>query len=462
MLNKSNKNKLLPYDNHIEKALLGAMLLDNSLINKVFSQIDSQDFYVSGHQILAKLIWEYSDKSLSVDPVKVISVLEERKQLNFVGGLDYINSLMDGIPTNINVEEYTEILRDKASLRKVLQSFYKTIDDGNREGFNNAGEIIDSLQETLIRQSDLRQKVGFVSGENLFPETLDYIEKIQKHGDIDGIKSDFIELDDKTSGFHKSDLIVLAARPSMGKTALGLNMALNMALNSKKKIGFFSIEMNKLQIAMRLIAIRAEIDLKVLFSGKPKLKSPERERLNEAINELQNAEIYIDDSPSLSVVEMKTKARRLQQEKGLDIVFIDYLQLLKVGFGNRNVKFDSRANEVAFISSSLKEMAKELNIPVVALAQLNRAPESRGNRRSESPKYQLSDLKESGAIEQDADLIIFIHREEQQNHDTERKGEADLIIAKQRNGPTGRIVLAYLSQYTKFANMARDDAEYLF
>jgi replicative DNA helicase len=260
-----------------------------------------------------------------------------------------------------------------------------------------------------------------------------------------------------TGGLQKSDLIVVAARPSMGKTAFALNVAVNIALKDQKSIGFFSIEMSKHQIMMRLLSIRAEVDMSALMTGKKHLNHQEWHALEMAAGDLGKAKIYIDDSASLSIIEMKTRARRLWKERNLDIVFVDYLQLIKVS-GDQLKRNDSRAQEVAIISSSLKELAKELDIPVVAVAQLNRSPEQRGGKR-EGPRYQLSDLKESGAIEQDADVIMFLHREEQIDRDTERKGEADLILAKQRNGPTGRITLAYQDRYTKFANMALGDRD---
>ena len=287
---------------------------------------------------------------------------------------------------------------------------------------------------------------------------MERIEAIQKHGESGGLKTGYYELDSMTGGLQKSDLIVVAARPSMGKTAIALNIAANIALKEQKSVGFFSIEMSKHQIMMRLLSTRAEIDMSALMTGKKHLNQQEWHALEMAAGELGKAKIYIDDSASLSIIEMKTRARRLWKEKNLDVIFVDYLQLIKVS-GDQLRRNDSRAQEVAIISSSLKELAKELDVPVVAVAQLNRAPEQRGGNREGGPRYQLSDLKESGSIEQDADVIMFLHREEQIDRDTERKGEADLILAKQRNGPTGRITLAYQDKYTKFANMALGDRE---
>ncbi|MCK4836534.1 MAG: DnaB-like helicase C-terminal domain-containing protein, partial [Candidatus Aminicenantes bacterium] len=258
--------------------------------------------------------------------------------------------------------------------------------------------------------------------------------------------------DNITSGFQKGNLIVIAARPSMGKTALALNIAANMAIKSEKSIGFFSIEMSKTQVIMRLLAFKSEINLSALMSARPNLSQKEWKKLELGASEFEKARLFIDDSPTLSIVEMKTRARRLKNERDLDIIFVDYLQLMKVS-GDMIRKNDTRAQEVAIITAALKELAKELDIPVVACAQLSRAPEQRGKR--EGPKYQLSDLKESGAIEQDADLVMFLHRERDEHMEGDisgSSGTADVFIAKQRNGPTGKVVLAFIDKYTKFSN----------
>jgi len=318
-------------------------------------------------------------------------------------------------------------------------------------------EILTRLQEDIIKIADIEIRAGFAPSSEIVHETMDKIEGIQKHGDSGGVKTDFYELDNTTGGFQQGDFIVIAARPSMGKTALALNIAANMAIKAEKSVGFFSIEMARHQIMMRLLATRAGIDMSALTTGRKRLTKQEWQTLEMAASDLGKAKLYIDDSASLSIIEMKTRARRLWREKGLDIVFVDYLQLIKVT-GEQLRRSDSRAQEVAIISASLKELAKELQIPVVGLAQLNRAPEQRGSRK-EGIKYQLSDLKESGAIEQDADVVMFLHREEQVDRETERKGEADLIVAKQRNGPTGKILLAFQDKYTKFTNMEFVDRE---
>jgi replicative DNA helicase len=447
-------NKALPHDGLAERAILGAMLIDNKYVNEVFSEINSDDFYRDSHKKIAAAINKLIDDGKAADTITVSDYLEKEKELKFVGGYEYLNSLLDGIPVNLNIEEYINIVKDRAALRRLILTSLGVIQSGV-EPKADTKDILTKLQEDIISIADIEIRGGFFPSKKIVPETIELIENIQKHGDSGGLKTEFYELDNLTGGFQKSDFIVIAARPSMGKTALGLNMAAKMAVKYGKAVGFFSIEMSKQQIMMRLLATESRVNMSALRTGKPHLNQQEWSNLRLAAENLKTAKLYIDDSASLSIIEMKTRARRLARERSLDIVFIDYLQLMKVT-GENLRRSDSRAQEVAIISASLKELAKEINIPVVAMAQLNRAPEQRGGRR-EGPRYQLSDLKESGAIEQDADVVMFLHREEQVDRDTERVGEADLIVAKQRNGPTGKIVLAFSDKYTRFDNIEHRD-----
>jgi replicative DNA helicase len=449
-------NKALPHDGLAERALLGAMLIDNKYANEVFSNLNSDDFFKDSHKKIAAVLNKLVNEGKAADTITVADYLEKEKELKFVGGYEYLNSLLDGIPATVNIEEYINIVKDRSALRRLILTSLGVVKSGV-EPKADTKDILTKLQEDLIKLADIEIRSGFCPSKKIVPETLELIKNIQEHGDSGGIKSDFYELDNLTGGFQKSDLIVIAARPSMGKTALGLNMAAKMAVKFEKSVGFFSIEMSRQQIMMRLLATEANINMSALRTGKPHLNQQEWSNLRLAAENLAKAEIYLDDSASLSIIEMKTRARRLQRERKLDIVFVDYLQLMKVT-GENLRRSDSRAQEVAIISASLKELAKELQIPVIALAQLNRAPEQRGSKR-DGPKYQLSDLKESGAIEQDADVIIFLHREEQIDRDTEKKGEADLIIAKQRNGPTGKIALAFIDKFAKFGNLEHREYE---
>jgi replicative DNA helicase len=449
--------RALPHDGFAERAILGAMLIENNYVDQVFEEISSEDFYADSHKIIAAAIENLTHNGSSADIVTVAGLLKKNNELNFVGGYQYLSSLLDGIPESINIEEYVKAVRDRSSLRKLMMASMGVVKSGS-EPKADTKDILNQLQEDLIKIADIQIPSGFTAAPDVVAETLERIESIQKHGESGGLKTDFFELDDMTGGFQKGEFIVIAARPSMGKTALALNIAVNMAIKEEKAVGFFSIEMSKHQVMMRMLSSRASIDMSALMTGRKRLNQQEWRALELAAGELGNARIYIDDSASLSIIEMKTRARRLWREKGLDVVFVDYLQLMKVT-GEQLRRNDSRAQEVAIISASLKELAKELQLPVVALAQLNRAPEQRGTRR-DGPKYQLSDLKESGAIEQDADVVMFLHREDQVDKDTERKGEADLIIAKQRNGPTGKIVLAFMNKFTKFASTDFRDKDY--
>jgi replicative DNA helicase len=453
----SELTRALPHDGFAERAILGAMLIDNNYANQVFSEITPDDFYRDSHKIIASAVDKLVNGGNTADIITVAGLLDKNNELKFVGGYEYLNSLLDGIPGNINLEEYVRVVKDRSSLRKVMLASMGVIKSGS-EPRADTKDILTRLQEDIIKIADIEISSGFAPSDNVIKETMERIESIQRHGDSGGLKTDFYELDDMTGGFQKGDLIVIAARPSMGKTALALNIASNIALKEDKAVGFFSIEMSKHQIMMRLLSSRAGIDMNALMTGRKHLNQQEWHALELAAGELGKAKLYIDDSASLSIIEMKTRARRLSREKELDVIFVDYLQLMKVT-GEMLRRNDSRAQEVAVISASLKELAKELQIPVVALAQLNRSPEQRGSRK-DGPRYQLSDLKESGAIEQDADVIMFLHREEQVDRDTERKGEADLILAKQRNGPTGKISLAFLNKYTRFVSTDFRDRDY--
>ena len=444
-------SKTLPHDEIAEKALLGAMLTDRRYVNEVFSDIAPEDFFKDSHRLIAAAILRLSQGGATADLVTVSSQLEKDKELKFVGGHATISALVDDIPDRLDITEYVKIVKDRSTLRRIILASMGVIRKGV-ELAADADTILSEIQEDIIKISERRVKKGLFPTQELLPSTMNLIERIQKHGESEGIKTGFYELDDITSGFQRGELIVIAARPSMGKTALGLNIACNMAVKERKAVAFFSLEMAFEQLIMRLLAAEAGIVMGAIRSGKPHLTTQEWHKLEVEAARLANAQLFIDDSASLSIVELKTRARRLQQEHGLDCVFVDYLQLIKLT-GESLRRSDSRAQEVAIITAALKELAKELKIPVVAMAQLNRAPETRGSRKEKGPKYLLSDLKESGAIEQDADVVMFLHREDQIDRETAKKGQADLIIAKQRNGPTGKIVLAFLDKFTKFANL---------
>ncbi len=451
-------NKTLPHDEMAERALLGAMLLDNKYVDQVFSEIANDDFYSDAHRVIATAIFNLAHNGQRADIVTVASWLEKQKELRFAGGHSFISTLVDDVPDNLDITSYLKIVKDRSSLRKVIVASMGIIQRGV-EPSADTETLLNEIQEDIIKIKEERSKKGFLSTAELVAGAMDEIEKIQKHGESSGLKTGFDELDGITSGFQRGDLIIIAARPAMGKTALALNIAANLALREGKAVGFFSIEMSKLQIMMRILAIEAKIGMTGIRTGKPHFSQKEWHELELKSAELQKAKLFIDDSAALSIIEMKSRARRLKAENQLDILFLDYLQLIKVtGEGLR--RNDSRAQEIAVITAALKELAKELYIPVVAMAQLNRAPETRGFKKEKGPKYLLSDLKESGSIEQDADVVIFLHREDQLDRETEKKGVAEVIVAKQRNGPTGKIFLAFIDKFTKFANLEYREKDY--
>ncbi|HOW44975.1 MAG TPA: replicative DNA helicase, partial [Candidatus Aminicenantes bacterium] len=360
----------LPHDEIAEKALLGAMLLDGRYVNQVFSEIGSEDFFRDSHQLIAQAVLQLSNAGTQADIITVSSLLEKGKKLQLVGGHAFITALVDDIPENLDIKEYVQIVKDRSTLRKIILASRGIIQKGV-EPAADTSSLLNEMQEEFIRIAEWREKAGFKSTGEMVPETMDLIEKIQKKGESQGLKSGFFDLDAITSGFQNGDLVVFAARPSMGKTALALNIAVHLAIKEEKSVAFYSIEMSRQQVLMRMLAIHARVSMAAIRTGRPSLTKKEWGDLELAASELQKARLFVDDSASLSIVEMKARARKLKAEKNLDIVFVDYLQLMKVT-GEHLRRSDTRAQEVAVITASLKELAKELQIPVVALAQLNR------------------------------------------------------------------------------------------
>jgi len=359
-----------------------------------------------------------------------------------VGGPAYISSLIDGVPKSANVEYYARIVKEKAILRGL-------IDSGNRiinlcyQGEGSAEDLLDEAQKQIFSIAEGNMRTGFTPVRDVAAPTLAYIDRLAERKElITGIPTGFERLDELTSGLQNNDLIVLAARPSMGKTALALNIAQHVATRAGRTVGVFSLEMSKEQLFLRMLCAQARVDAHRLRTGR--LGKEEWTRLTLAFGELTEAKIFIDDTPGLSIFEMRAKSRRLKAERGLDLLIVDYLQLMR-----GRTRYENRTQEVSDISRSLKGLAKELNLPLIALSQLSRAPEQRGGEH----KPQLSDLRESGAIEQDADVVMFIYREEVYKPTEENQGMAKLLIEKQRNGPTGAVDLAFIREFTKFENL---------
>ena len=426
--------------------MLGAILIDNESFNIAASVIDARAFFRDAHRRIFDRMVALAERSQPIDLVTLREELERSGEVEEVGGPAYIASLVDGVPRATNVEYYAKIVKEKATLRSLIFSANKILSNAY-EADQEADLILDEAESAIFAVAEDRIKSGFVAMRDLVKDSFPKIEQLFEHKSfITGVATGFTEIDKMTRGFQPGDLIIVAARPSMGKTSLVLNIAQHIA-TSGRVAGFFSLEMSKEQLFMRMLASEAKIDNYRLMSGQ--IGQKEYGQITHALETLSDAQMYIDDTPGIGVLEMRAKARRLQSEHGLHMLSIDYIQLM-TGRG----RFENRTLELASISRSLKGLAKELNVPVVVLSQLSRAPEARSDKRP-----QLSDLRESGALEQDADVVILIFREEmykQNNEPAESDGIAELIVAKQRNGPTGVIKLAFLRQQTRFANLAEN------
>ena len=431
----------LPHNLEAEKAVLGAVLIHSTQINlAVELGIASQDFYRHAHQQIFDKMVSLSERDEVIDLVTLKEELNRAGNLNEVGGPAYIASLVDGVPKSTNVEYYAKIVKEKAILRSLIGSANKILSTAY-QAEADSDEQLDRAEQSIFEIADQRLKGGFVKLHELLPGGVETIEKLQEHKDfLTGVPTGFTELDRLTSGFQPSDLVIVAARPAMGKTSLALNIAQYVGTKTEKTVGVFSLEMSKEQLFLRMLTSEARINARRFRDGY--LGSEEYKKLSDALGALGEASVFIDDSSSITVLEMRAKARRLKSEHGLHLLIVDYLQLMQ-GRG----RFENRNLELASISRSLKSLAKELKVPVVALSQLSRAPESRSEHRP-----QLSDLRESGALEQDADVVLFIYREDQYDRKAENENTAEVIIGKQRNGPTGTVRLAFLKEITRFEN----------
>jgi replicative DNA helicase len=438
--------RTLPHNLEAERSVLGAILLHNDAFNLAAEVIDSGDFFRDAHRRIFDRMVKLSERNNAIDLVTLKDELGRAGELDEVGGPAYIAALVDGVPRSMNVEHYARIIKEKATLRNLIFSANKILSTAY-EGAEEADLILDQAEHAIFAIADDKIREGFVSLRELAHSSLDTIEKLHARKElVTGVPTGFTDLDEMTSGLQPSDLIIVAARPSMGKTSLVLNVAQHVGTKTGMTVGFFSLEMSKEQLFMRLLTSEARIDAHRLRGGF--LGERDWGRLSTAIGTLSEARIFIDDTPSIGVLEMRAKCRRLKSEHGLHLVIIDYIQLMQ-GRG----RFENRTLEVASISRSLKGLAKELSVPIVVLSQLSRAPESRSDHRP-----QLSDLRESGALEQDADVVAFIFREDlyqdKSQPPTDAQGVAELIIGKQRNGPTGVVKLAFIREFTRFENLA--------
>jgi replicative DNA helicase len=434
--------RLPPQNVEAEQAILGAVLLDKEAMPKVEELLVDQDFYRTGHQRIYRAMLTLSERDEAIDQITLTEHLRGTGDLESVGGAAYLAELVAITPSAANVRYHCRVVKDKALLRNLISS---TTDVLTRayDAAESAEELLESAEQAVFRIGESKLGQGFYPLKDVIKESLDVVDALHKLGkSVTGVPTGFTELDDLTAGLQPSDLVILAARPSMGKTSLALGMAINAAVKYGQKVGIFSLEMSKEQLVLRMLSSYAAVDSHKLRIGK--LEKTEWWKLAEAASKLEPAPIFIDDSGSLSVTQMRGKTRRLIKEKGLDLLIVDYLQLMQ---GRPDA--ESRQQEISDISRSLKSLAKELKVPILALSQLSRAVENRTDK-----KPILADLRESGAIEQDADVVIFIYRDEVYNPETEEKGIAHIMVKKHRNGPTGDVSLTFLDKYAKFADFS--------
>ena len=447
----ADNNQLLnvqPHSEEAELAVLGSMLSSKDAVSKSIQWLTPDVFYKDAHGKIFSAMELLFDKGEPVDTVSVIDLLKKNKELESVGGTYFVTGLVESVPTAAHVERYSKIVMEKALLRRLI-TLSHSISKEAYDDSQDVADILDSVEQSIFSITQNRLKGGFTQINNIVVDALEKLELIRASGgSVIGVASGLLDLDDITSGFQDGDLIIIAGRPGMGKTALALSMIRNAALEADVGVGMFSLEMANHQLAMRLLCAEARVDSHFVRTGK--LPAKLWKNLGLSAGDLEKAPIYLDDSPALSVLELRAKARRLKAEHNIGMIVVDYLQLMQ---GPRGV--ESRQQEISVISRSLKALAKELSIPVVALSQLSRAVEQRADR-----KPQLSDLRESGAIEQDADVVIFLYRPWVYSQEDEDEGKAEIIVAKQRNGPTGHISASFISKYARFENLSQAETPF--
>ncbi|MCH7882092.1 MAG: replicative DNA helicase [Proteobacteria bacterium] len=440
--------KVPPHSLEAEQSVVGGLMLDNRAWDEVADIINEKDFYRHDHALILRAIDALSEDGQPYDVVTVSEWLGARNELDSIGGLAYLSILANETPTAVNVKAYANIVREYSILRSLIQVGNEISASAFDAGGKPSKELLDEAERKVfqIAEQGAGNREGFEAINELLGRAVKRVEDMYRSGEaITGIATGFSDFDEKTSGLQKSDLIIVAGRPSMGKTSFAMNLAETAALNGGHSVAVFSMEMPAEQLALRMMSSLGRIDSHNLRTGK--LDDQDWPRLISSVNMLSKAKLFIDDTASLTPTDLRARTRRLKREHGLDLVIIDYLQLMQVSGSTEN-----RATEISEISRSLKALAKELNVPIVALSQLNRSVEQRPDKRP-----VMSDLRESGSIEQDADLILFIYRDEVYNPDSADKGIAELLIRKQRNGPIGTVRLAFLGQYTRFENLAHDD-----
>ncbi|HTA22193.1 MAG TPA: replicative DNA helicase [Terriglobales bacterium] len=441
----------LPANVEAERSILGAILLDNFAYNQAAEHLKPEDFSLDSHRRIYNRMVDLAESSRPIDMITLIEELDRRKELEAIGDVGYVSGLLDGVPDRPSIEHYIKIVRDKALLRGLIHAANAAIARASDQS-DPAEDVLNDAEAAIMQLSEKRIGRGFLGVQEIVKESFGSVDALLQRGQrITGLATHYTDLDEMTSGFQRSDLIIIAGRPSMGKTAFAMNIAENAAIEDQKVVGMFSLEMSREALLLRLLCSRARVDSHKMRTGS--LWRDDMTKVVRAMDELAHAPIFIDDTAGIVLSEMRAKARRLKQSQGkLDLLIVDYLQLMSGG-GKR---YENRTQEVSAISRGLKGLAKELSVPVIALSQLSRAPESRGGDH----RPQLADLRESGSIEQDADVVAFIFREEvYKQDDPDLQGKAELIIAKQRNGPTGKVKLAFIKNSTRFESLMEGGIE---
>ena len=437
--------KIPPHDIEAEQAVIGSMLTDSDAVMAAVEKLREDSFYREDNKLIFEAIVNLYNRSEPVDLVTVKDELSSMGNFEKVGGFEYLAILPDKVPTTANVQKYIDIVEEKATLRKLIKTANEIID----LGYNPTEDVKDIMAGAEKKIFDIIQnknQKSYTPIKDVLIESFTKLEELyNQKSKITGVPTGFVDLDDKTAGLHGSDLILIAARPAMGKTAFALNIAANAAIRSNTPVAIFNLEMSKDQLVNRILCIEAMVDSNKIMTGK--LEEDDWSKLASVVGPISDSGIYIDDTPGISIMEIRTKCRKLKMEKNIGLIVIDYIQLIQ---GSNNRKNGSREQEIAEISRSLKILAKELNVPVIALSQLSRAVEQRPDHRP-----MLSDLRESGSIEQDADIVMFLYRDDYYNQDTEKKNIAEVILAKHRAGSTGTVELLWLGNYTKFVNIEK-------
>ncbi|SFJ90376.1 replicative DNA helicase [Paenibacillus sp. UNC496MF] len=441
-------DRVPPQNMEAEQAVLGAVLLQTEALITAMERLRSEDFYLPSHQLIYEAMVDLGENNQPIDLVTLTAYLQDRQQLEEIGGVSYLAKLGNAVPTAANVDYYAQIVEEKSMLRRLIRTATNIVSDGYAAA-DDVGLMLSDAEARIMELSNRRSSSGFISIRDVLMEVFERVEHLYSNkGGSTGIPSGFTDLDKMTSGFQRNDLIIVAARPSVGKTAFALNIAQNVGVRSRETVAIFSLEMSAAQLVQRMICAESNVDAGRMRTGY--LEGDDWEKLTMAIGSLSEAQIYIDDTPGITVADIRAKCRRLKKERGLGMILIDYLQLIQ----GRGKAGENRQQEVSEISRTLKQIARELEVPVIALSQLSRGVEQRQDKRP-----MMSDLRESGSIEQDADIVAFLYRDDYYDKESEKKNIIEIIIAKQRNGPVGTVELAFLKNFNKFVGLDRTHQE---